>query len=286
MAKLRRDPIDANFIDNFLVNEDDFNFELSCLQLLKKQDVVIEHGGTYADPVTNLPPQFDFRVSVPIFGSGISLAIECKNLKPFFPLVVSRVPRSEREAFHEVLFPPERAGAGMFAISVSHFCRGFRYSGEKSIYEIGAPVGKSTVQLGVKEGPANEIMANDAEVHEKWSQAVASAYGLVNDAAHTFAFEDGCNSTAHFIAPVLVVPDGALWVADYDLDGKRSGVARQEDEVEFCLDHSPWRVGQSFSYTFSHLHFVTQSGLESFISRMRSRNQQNKLFGADAADQS
>ena len=48
MAKLRREPIDAESIDKFLGTEDDFNFELSCLNLLKKQDVKVEHGGTYS----------------------------------------------------------------------------------------------------------------------------------------------------------------------------------------------------------------------------------------------
>jgi hypothetical protein len=279
MAKLRREPIDAESIDKFLGTEDDFNFELSCLNLLKKQDVKVEHGGTYSDPVTNLNRQFDFRLNFSRADLDISLALECKNLKPFFPLVVSRVPRLEAEAFHEILLPPENVGSGLLTMSINPFCYAIRHSGENSVYATGAPVGKSTTQVGVKESVGGEMFADDSEAHEKWAQSIASAYGLVSEAASALRDKE-MTCVAHFILPVLVVPNGTLWAVDYGVEGEKVSSPTQVDEIEFYLNHSPWRVGQMFSYTFSHLHFVTQTGLTSYVERLRtSERYYIQLFG-------
>lgn len=133
----------------------------------------------------------------------------------------------------------------------------------------------------MKDSAGSEVFADDSEAHGKSAQSVASAYGLVSEAASSF-HDHELESFAHFIVPVLVVPNGTLWAADYRAEGKKLKTPAQVDEVEFYLNHSPWRTGQMFSYTFSHLHFVTQLGLMSYIDRLRTkRAYYMPLFGAD-----
>ena len=96
---------------------------------------------------------------------------------------------------------------------------------------------------------------------------MASAYSLISDAASEL-LADNAEEARHLILPVLVIPDGVLWVCDYDERGDRSAPT-QANHVEFFLEHSPWKMGQMFSYTVSHLHFVTKSGLLDFIARIR-----------------
>lgn len=281
MPKLEEQPICSEQIDRFLATEDDFTFELVCLRILKQQQLCmrIHHAGSYSDPVTNTNRQFDFRVLFSDLGFDVSLAIECKHLKTHFPLVISRVPRRESEAFHEILVPTDNTlGAGL------HTSQTFRYNIAQSVYAVGELTGKSTAQVGVtrdsnKNEATREFFSDDREVHQKWAQAVASAYGLLTDANYAF-YAGARESMAHFIAPVVVVPDGTLWAADYDETGCRIAAASQMEEVEFYLDHSPWRIGQTFSYTFSHIHFVTLTGLVAYIHRLHERNYLNRLFGA------
>jgi hypothetical protein len=272
MAKLRRDPLDAAFIDKALATEDDFNFELSCLSLLSTKSIDIEHGGTYSDPVTNLNRQFDFRIRFRRGDFDIAVAIECKNLKSFFPLIVSRVPRRESEAFHEILLPPENERlVGSISLQLNFHCHAIRVSGERSVYPAGVLVGKSTTQMGVKDS-SPEIFADDSEAHGKWAQSIASAYGLLAEAASELRDREGI-SVAAYVVPALVVPDGTLWAADYSAAGERLGDCAQVDEIEFYLNHAPWRVGQMFTYTISHLHFLTQRGLISFVERLRTNDE-------------
>jgi hypothetical protein len=105
MAKLKADPINKIDIQSYLAGNDDFVFEMRCLRGLQNRPVSVSHAGTYSDPVTNKNRQFDFRVKIAIQDYAISLAVECKNLKPNFPLMISRVPRTINEAFHELLLP-------------------------------------------------------------------------------------------------------------------------------------------------------------------------------------
>src|SRR5262245_61782347 len=108
MAKnLLEQAIAANDISKYLVDQDDFNLELRCLDACRRNNLLTAHGGTYTDPVTGKPRQFDLRASKTVDHYKIQLAVECKNLKPFFPLVVSQVPRQRHESFFEVVMSCE-----------------------------------------------------------------------------------------------------------------------------------------------------------------------------------
>jgi hypothetical protein len=139
----------------------------------------------------------------------------------------------------------------------------------QSYYRLNDMVGKSTTQIGRTE--KGEFHSDDSEVYEKWAQAVSSAYDLISDAAYSFRDSES-QVIAHFIVPV-VVPDQMLWAVDYSEQGEILREPILHQEVTFYLGHSPWKIGQMFSYTVSHLHFVTPSGLSSLI---------DNIIGSDA----
>ena len=270
VAKLKTDPIALADLQAFLAANDDFAFELRCLRELSQRGITVDHAGTYADPVTGKNRQFDFRFEMaPEPQLRVAIALECKNLKPFFPLMVSRLPRLPAEAFHEVLVPRnqghvvvQQVGGGAVVMNPSETVT---LSAPASLYAVHDPVGKSTVQVGRL--PGGDFQADDAEVYEKWSQAVSSAYDLCAKAHYGFANFAGPRF-ACFILPVVVVPDGMLWVTDYQADGAPAGVPTQTNETTFYLNHSSWRDGQTFRYVVSHLHFVTLAGLGSLVDRV------------------
>src|SRR5687768_12307782 len=114
MSKLRATPITADELLAFVETSSDFAFELSILPLLAQHGFTFEHGGTYTDPHTDKPRQYDIRaahVSTPLgprtLTYAIRLAVECKNLQPNNPLLVSCVPRKEREAWEQLILAKE-----------------------------------------------------------------------------------------------------------------------------------------------------------------------------------
>ena len=268
MAKLKPDEIPERIIRQYLLEKDDFAFELRCLQELTARSLRVSHGGTYSDPVTNKPRQFDFQILLgPSLPFRISIALECKNLKKNFPLLVSRVPRRDEEANHQLLVGPMEEGYPILK-AIAHCERLVITS--SLLYPRNDLVGKSTVQIGVNQ--SGELHGDDAEVHEKWSQAVSSAYSLISDASSEL-LEEETKAEAWFIVPMVVVPDGVLWAQDYKTDGVANGVPHLIEETTFFIDHAPWRVGQMFGYTFSHLHFVTLTGLIRLLDRLTKKRE-------------
>jgi hypothetical protein len=265
MAKLKPTPIDSSTLERYLATEDDFAFEFTCFRELNGiPGLRISHGGSYSDPVTNLNRQYDLRVRIELDQEVISLAIECKNLKPNFPLLISRVMRRKSECFHLVTPNASQNTLGIKRmLGPSRETVGF----PKSMYNNATFVGKSTVQVGVTQS-GGDLHGSDSEVHDRWAQAIASAYSLISEAARELLDREDEDVWRHVILPVLVVPDGVLWACDYDESGNR-GPAHQADEIEFFLEHSPWKIAQNFTYTISHLHFVTKTGLRRLINRIR-----------------
>src|SRR4051812_46650875 len=101
MAKTSQKEITAADLTNYLDSESDFAFEIRAIKELQKAGEVL-HGGTYMDTITGKPRQFDIRVTISKDRCVIRLAVECKNLKKTFPLLVSCLPRSDDEAFQYI----------------------------------------------------------------------------------------------------------------------------------------------------------------------------------------
>src|SRR5581483_9086534 len=104
MAKLKAYPIIQADLIEFLNDQSDFAFEVQILHALINREFSCEHGGTYVDPATEKPREFDIRATKRFRKCFARLAVECKNLCPNYPVLISCLPRRSEEAFHEVVY--------------------------------------------------------------------------------------------------------------------------------------------------------------------------------------
>jgi hypothetical protein len=225
-----------------------------------------EHGGHYTDPVTKKSREFDIRARKSIENVTARLAVECKNIRANFPIVVSRLPRSKEDSFNEVCqledAKPDNGPFGLPSRPLGLHGRAQRVTNRKTtIYPIGELVGKSLSQVG--RATDNSIASGDSEVYEKWGQALASLTNLVEEMS-----SDGKGkSKPHFsfCIPALVVPNDRLWAVDYDYDGNLVGHAQRVDHCSFFIGKG-YSVGfNEPSYVVSHLELFTLTGFEKFI---------------------
>lgn len=274
MATLRKDTtIGESDLLEYLNDYSDFAFELRVLNELSQAGFSCEHGGCYTDPHTKKPREFDIRATKEKGVRFLRLAVECKNLRPHYPLLISCVPRREDEAFHEIVIsvdpdkllleePPEPRIRARMARS-----KNVRMTGAKSLYRAGQPVGKSCAQVG--RAVSGDILAGDAEVFDKWSQALSSADDLTY-----LACSDGEDRIGYaalsLVLPILVVPKGQLWMAEHDSLGNRLTSPRVVDRCSYFVDRRYFHAGgfTSDELTISHLEFVTIDGLLALIDEL------------------
>jgi hypothetical protein len=276
MSKLKTDPITPSDLIEFLDRHSDFAFELLVLNALDAEGFECEHGGTYEDPFTDKPRQFDIRATKRFGQRIIRFAVECKNLKQNFPLLVSCVPRTEDESFHELAFSvdPDRISLSRSSPRVPAFeprTKSIRLTGSESLYKPKEYVGKSSDQIG--RNRENAIFSNDSDVYSKWAQAISSAQDLTDRACY-----DGESRDADFyfsvVLPLLVIPDDTLWVAHFNHSGSRTSAPQQADHCSFFVNMQ-YFAGDKLhgtQYRISHLEFVTFSGLRKLIETLTSSN--------------
>jgi len=264
MAKLKDTQISVNDLNEYLSGQDDFRLEITVLKILKRRNLEVLHGGTYEDPVTKLPRQFDIRGTVRKNGLSVHLAVECKNLKESYPLLVSTLPRTYEESYHEVIYSHERTANNFFQPLGSN-CQSIRLNAPFTIYSESAPCGKSTTQVG--RGINGELVTGDGEVYGKWSQAVSSAFDLVSESITDFKTNE--NGVAlSIIFPFLVINDEVLWEAIYNEKGELLEDPKKVANCEVYLGKDIWTGPMGVGYTFSHLHIYTISSFESFIDKL------------------
>ena len=266
MAKLLSDSIVQSDISEYLAGHSDFSFELSVLQLLRRNSIPCEHGGHYTDPVTKKSREFDIRARVSFENVTVRLAIECKNIRENFPIVVSRLPRLKEDSFNYVcVLEDETESDSRWGISAAMQTLTSRVQCLKlidnSIYAEGSLVGKSLTQVG--RATDKSITAGDSEVYEKWGQALSSLTDLVQEMKF-----DGAESEKTFFStciPILVVPNNRLWAADYNYDGQLVKAPAQIDHCSFFIgkDYSTGLVDPTF--IVSHLELCTIDGFSKFI---------------------
>lgn len=259
MARLLPDVITADDMAKYLETSD-FQLELDVFNALSRNGMSPAHGGTYTDPISGKDRQFDLRASINHGICTLKLAIECKNLKPNFPLLISRVPRLGDEAYHQVIlgrqhsFPKDSADI---------------YQARGQIFRSREPVGKSATQVGKSAAEGKkaqpQIANSDSETYEKWSQAIASANELIGNAGHSSIGTDSVNATVVF--PVLVIPDDTLWAADYGSDGSLILKPRQVDVSSLYLGKTV--VVRNIGYRISHLLIFTKSGFNNYLEQLR-----------------
>lgn len=255
MAKLRDTPIGVADLEEYIRDHDDFALELELFQHALQLEAAAEHGGTYVDPVTGRHRQFDLRIRIQAPERLLYFAVECKNIGKNNPLLVSRIPREQDEAFHEVLHSYAHRALGEVPGVARDRAEVLRVSDQGGLYPAGRPVGKSTAQVG--RTLQGELTSSDTESYEKWSQALSSAHDLVDRALR------GCEITQtpvcqSVVIPVLVLGDETLWTVDYTASGSPSGPPTKSEEVHLFVDRT-YSVGQSTKYRISHLHIYTRS---------------------------
>lgn len=280
MAKLKNNSINANDIAEFADSTSDFGFELKILAKLNSMGIECEHGGTYNDPHTSKPRQFDIRAkfySQPNdvdFTCIVRLAIECKNLRSNFPLVVFEMPRSKLESYHNLIYskyclrPMIDMDNGQCLKLVNDDC----------IYPPSEPVGKSCQQVG--QTTSDELIGNDAEVYDKWSQAINSAHELLDRAEDDWKKCKKNNASLTLVLPVLVVPNNLLWKIKYETNGDRDGNPNLTERSSLYVDKyipSSNRLS-GISSSLSHIEFVTENGLVELSQSLLNGEMANKAF--------
>ena len=271
--KLKSDPIGQDDLIEFIDGHSDFAFELRCLERLSRMEFRCEHAGFYTDPVTGKMRQFDIRARKGMNGRLILCAIECKNLSEGFPLLVICTPRSQIESFHDLItsYHPNFVDQGNMSVrAFEKICEQTRIGPGQSPYRMGEAVGKSWQQVGRDE--KGNLVTSDSELFEKWSQAVASAQDLLDEA--TKVGMQNRLEIATLVLPVLVVPDGALWEVQFESDGTRKTKPIQTNRCSFFLGRE-CRAGdnlQGIDFTLSHLEFVTFTGLKELLTEIKAED--------------
>ena len=241
--------ITAEDLRKFVSDESDFAFEMQILKLVSKAGYRCEHSGTYIDPITGKIREFDIRAYFESGAVSLALAIECKNLRPTKPLLVSCMPRTNGEAFHEILKWNQVASASAFHIEKL-----------SCLYPPKEMVGKKTDQVFMSN--QNELSSDDQETFDKFSQAVNSCYDLVSKSGSYVGYNP--HHVLRAVAPIMVVPDGTLWQADYAENGSIQQYPRQVSQVSRFIGHSSEvtnAFGDKLTYCLSHLNIVCESEL-------------------------
>ncbi len=273
MAKLKTDPITQTDLVEFLNDYSDFSFEIQILHALIDRGLSCEHGGTYDDPSTNKPREFDIRATLVDRNSFLRLAVECKNLRPNFPLLISCMPRRKEESFHEIVFSvntdkwaigkvPNPCIPAMLPKSTS-----VRLTHDRTFYQVGGAVGKSCDQVG--RSSLGHIIATDSNVYEKWAQSLSSADELT--ALSCYDGEERTRNVAlSVVFPILVVPNGSLWITSYDDNGSRVSDPLQTDRCSYYVNRTYFHrsVSGGEELTLSHLEIVTRDGLLTFVDEL------------------
>lgn len=253
-------PITQGDLEEFVASEADFGFEMEIRRLLTGRSLDPLHGGTYVDPVTGRSRQFDLRVQIrPKTQYSYSnrapylfrLAIECKNVREHYPVLIQCVPRARNESFHDAVATTD----GTFRV--------LRFSPRETRYREEQAVGKNLTQVARS---SNGFSSSDDDVYGKWAQAIASAADLA--VSNTANFEPTPVYT--FVMPVVVVPDSMLWAVNYDDRGSVVSGPTQVESVSFFVSaplHWQHR-DDTKAMTLSHIEFVTKAGLAALVDRL------------------
>jgi hypothetical protein len=280
MAKLKLEPVKKSDLLEYLDSYSDFSFELSVLKMLRENGLECEHGGLYEDPVTGKSREFDIRAIKTIRNYRVRLAVECKNIRENFPILISCIPRHEDESYHQIAVVNKPRESGAFVIGSVHESRAKTVSirGRYSIYKPHDFVGKSTVQVG--RALDGTISANDSELFDKWAQCLSSCVELVSR-----TYWDGEDEKdamyLSLVIPIVVVPSGRLWSVAYDDDGNRVSEPNQTDRCS-CFIDKDYEMGTKMAGTrmwISHVEIMTIDGLKSFVSfNLKSESRLSELF--------
>ncbi len=270
MPSIRSSPVCADDIERFLAERDDFAFEMKVFQTLQSAEILgerlqVDHGGHYVDSVTGKSRQFDLRAGMTKGLHHLRMSIECKHLSSSYPVLISRVPRPRKDAYHNLIVSKPRDVAATYEDRPLYHVARAAYGASPYLGE--TPVGKSVTQVGLSKN-GREFVSGDAEIYEKWSQALASAEDLIWASIYDHDNRgrgEAKNFSRSVVLPLLVIPDGTLWVQDYSAEGSLLGVPAPVDACEFYLGKLFRKDSPFIRFELTHLHIFTFSGLSSFL---------------------
>jgi len=261
-----------NDVRKIVAEEDDFAHEMHVAATLREFPAYsVSHGGTYTDSVTGKSRQYDFRASLSKEDAGVFLSIECKNLRPSSPLVICGRPRLDNESFHDLIHSrvgTHRRGSTTLVGLSSVTLRAKR---ENSYYPPDVFTGKSLLRLKADKQPISST--SDADVYDKWAQALSSSVESIHTACW-LANKLGKADYYSAVLPLIVVPNDVLWRCEYDLKGTMASEPELVDECAFFVgqEHRTGinadEVGFRHNFIVSHIHFCTVRGLWSLLSRL------------------
>jgi hypothetical protein len=256
------DIITKENLEEFIATQDDFALELYAYSLARDLGFAARHAGSYIDPITGKARQFDVQANrVCENAFHVYFAIECKCLRASHPLLISQIPRIHDESYQDIVFTMGRTFPPSRLPSLSPGV--YRLPWNRSLYQPNQYVGKSISQVGFNGD--GKLSSKDAEVFDKWGQAIASSSQLIKRAEVLCkSLNESVQTSA--VLPVLVVPDGTLWVANYSENGTLQEGPTQTDEARYFVG-SVQSLGSNpqIPFTISHLHIVTKSGYEQLL---------------------
>jgi len=276
MAKLLDQSIEKDDIEEYLNSYSDFSFEVKVLKIFTSLGFDCEHSGTYEDPITKKTREFDIR-AWKLFDLNenttfrLGMAIECKNIRKNFPLVVHCMPRTESEAYHHIVWSHMPSDDPYMISPFVEFGRRVRLGTDESIYLVGEIVGKSCDQVGRRASQHGEIIGFDREVFDKISQSLNSAFDILQSSHYA---GDRESTIISLILPVLV------WIVSYDIDGNITEGPKIVSRIPYYIDKS-WRVGGNGKelavwYYMSHLEIVEIDYLNELI-EIHTKNERYSL---------
>lgn len=271
MAKLKSDAIKPEDMQEYLNSSSDFAFEMKVLKLLNDKGLETTFGGLYQDPNTNQTRQFDIRSKIILDSKktkhSLWLAIECKNLRANFPLLISGSKRKSNESFIDTWQYTELKTIETFGATTSYLSHGHYASSQilqpANFYMSDSFVGRSCAQVGRNQN--NQLESSDTEVYNKWTQSLCSLYGLMQI---TLAdMKRGFAPGIFAFIPIVVVSDGMLWIAEYSDSGELLVKPKQVEKCSYWVSkrYTCPTSAQPSKYTVSHIEFMTFSGLKDFL---------------------
>ena len=179
------------------------------------------------------------------------MAVECKNLEAGLPLLVCGRRRTADESFHDFIQVTDKKTVQ-------------RVSAGNSVYKQDGFVGKNVIRIRTKNennNGSNKFVAcpeGESEIYDKWSRALASSRDLAHGSLYGQVYEPLPPDSAAFVIPIVVLPDGALWKAEYDMEGKLAGDPAPVTRCEYYVGH---RLEFAPAVFLTHIHFMTLAGL-------------------------
>jgi hypothetical protein len=77
------------------------------------------------------------------------------------------------------------------------------------------------------------IKAEDSKTYDKWSQALASLYGILN----VLSIDNVPDNQRNLVfLPVVVVPDNKLWQINYSREGQKIDAPKQVNSISYWVD--------------------------------------------------